>query len=150
VRRAIRDVTSGTTFAVADVRDCYASISPETLAEILGPAAAHAIAVLRRFRERGVRGLPIGPEPSAILANAVLSRLDDPIRRSGVRHLRWVDDFALWGPTADVRAAMRSLETAAAALGLDLHREKTRILEDRTEAAAVLLGDRDSSIIAAP
>jgi hypothetical protein len=45
---------------------------------------------------------------------------------------------------------MRSLETAAAALGLDLHREKTRILEDRTEAAAVLLGDRDSSIIAAP
>ena len=150
VRRAIRDVSSGTTFAVADVRDCYASISPETLAELLGPEAAHAIAVLRRFRECGVRGLPIGPEPSAILANAVLSRLDDAIRRSGVRHLRWVDDIALWGPTADVREAMRSLQMAAATLGLDLHLEKTRILEDRMEAAAVLLGDRDSSIIAAP
>lgn len=150
VRRAIRRATRGTTFAVADVRDCYGSISPETLAELLGPEAAHAIAVLRRFREGGVRGLPIGPEPSAILANAVLSRLDDAIRSGGVAHLRWVDDVVLWGPTADVRAAMRSLPAAAAALGLDLHRDKTRILEDRDEATVVLLGDRDSSIIAAP
>ena len=150
VRRAIGEATRGTTFAVADVRDCYGSISPETLAELLGPDAADAIAVLRRFRERGVRGLPIGPEPSAVLANAVLSRLDDAIRSDGVSHLRWVDDVVLWGPAADVRAAMRSLPAAAAAVGLDLHRHKTRILEDRCEAKVVLLGDRDSSIIAAP
>ena len=150
VRRAIGEATRGTTFAVADVRDCYGSISPETLAELLGPDAADAIAVLRRFREHGVRGLPIGPEPSAVLANAVLSRLDDAIRSSGVSHLRWVDDVVLWGPAADVRAAMRSLPAAAAAVGLDLHRHKTRILEDRCEATVVLLGDRDSSIIAAP
>jgi Reverse transcriptase (RNA-dependent DNA polymerase) len=148
VRRAIEEATA--TFAVADVRDCYGSISPETLAELLGPEAAHAITVLRRFRERGVRGLPIGPEPSAILANAVLSRLDDAIRSTGVRHLRWVDDIVLWGQVADVRAAMRSLPAAAAAVGLDLHHDKTRILEDRSEGRVVLLGDRDSSIIAAP
>ncbi len=150
VRRAIREATRGTTFAVADVRDCYGSISPETLAELLGPDAADAIAVLRRFREHGVRGLPIGPEPSAVLANAVLSRLDDAIRSGGVSHLRWVDDVVLWGPAADVRAAMRSLPAAAAAVGLDLHGDKTRVLQDRCEAKVVLLGDRDSSIIAAP
>jgi len=150
VRRAIGEVTRGTTFAVADVWDCYGSISPETLTELLGPDAADALAVLRRFHDRGVRGLPIGPEPSAVLANAVLSRLDDAIRSSGVSHLRWVDDVVLWGPAADVRAAMRSLSAAAAAVGLDLHRDKTRILEDRCEATVVLLGDRDSSIIAAP
>ena len=151
--RAPRDPrrTSGTTFAVADVRDCYASISPETLAELLGPEAAHAIAFLRRFHECGVRGLPIGPEPSAILANAVLSRLDDAIRRSGVRHLRWVDDIALWGPTADVgRRCVRCRSTTAARSAWICIATKTRILEDRSEAAAVLLGDRDSSIIAAP
>src|SRR5918996_1241441 len=49
VRRAIRVARPGTTFAVADVRDCYASIGPETIAAILGEEAAHAIAVLRRF-----------------------------------------------------------------------------------------------------
>jgi hypothetical protein len=149
VRRVIREATRGTRFAVADVRDCYGSISPETLAELLGPDAAAAITLLRRFREDGVRGLPIGPEPSAVLANAVLSRLDDAIRGC-VSHLRWVDDVVLWGPAADVRAAMRSVPAAAAAVGLDLHGDKTRILQDRCEAKVVLLGDRDSSIIAAP
>ena len=150
VRGAIRMATPGTTFAVADILDCYASISPETIGALLGPEAAHAVALLRRFHEHGVRGLPVGPEPSAILANAVLARLDDAIRGCGVRHVRWVDDVALWGAADDVRAAMSALAAASTEVGLQLHPRKTRILEDREEAAAVLSGDRDSSIIAAP
>jgi hypothetical protein len=142
--------TPGTTFAVADVLDCYASISPETIGALLGPEAGHAVALLRRFHEHGVRGLPVGPEPSAILANAVLARLDDAIRGCGVRHVRWVDDVVLWGAADDVRAAMSALAAASTEVGLQLHPRKTRILEDRGEAAAVLSGDRDSSIIAAP
>ena len=148
--RAVNDAKTGTTFAIADVRDCYGSISEEAIASLMGPEAAHAVAVLRRFHEAGVRGLPVGPEPSAILANAVLARLDETIRAHGIPHLRWVDDVVLWGPAGDVRAAVPALHAAAAAVGLHLHRRKTRILDDRDEAAAVLLGDRDSSIIAAP
>jgi hypothetical protein len=150
VRRAIRTAAPGTTFAIADVLDCYASISPETIGALLGPEAAHAVALLHRFREHGVRGLPVGPEPSAILANAVLARLDDVVRAHGVPHLRWVDDLVLWGSADDVRTAISGLTAATAAVGLELHPRKTRILEDRDEAAAVLSGDRDSSIIAAP
>jgi hypothetical protein len=150
VRRAIRMATPGTTFAVADILDCYGSISPETIGALLGPEAAHAVALLRRFHEQGVRGLPVGPEPSAILANAVLARLDDAIRAHGISHLRWVDDVVLWGPSDDLRAAMSALDAAASGVGLRLHPGKTRILEDRHEAAIVLPGDRDSSIIAAP
>lgn len=150
VRRAIGGATGGAAFGVADVRDCYGSISPETVAAVVGPEAAPAAAVLRRFRERGVRGLPVGPEPSAILANAVLVRLDDAIRSSGVRHLRWVDDVVLWGAAEDVRTALHALRAVAGTVGLELHGDKTRILADRDEAAAVLLGERDSSIIAAP
>jgi hypothetical protein len=150
VRRAIRHAASETTFAVADVRDCYGSISPETVAAVVGPEAARAAALLRRFRERGVRGLPVGPEPSAILANAVLVRLDDAIRGSGVRHLRWVDDLVLWGTAEDIRTALETVRAVAGTVGLELHGGKTGILEDRDEAAAVLLGGRDSSIIAAP
>ena len=150
VRRVIREATRATTFAVADVHDCYGSISPETIAALLGPEAAQAIVLLRRFQEGGVRGLPVGPEPSAILANAVLARLDEAIRAHGITHLRWVDDIVLWGPPGDVRTAMSALAATATAVGLRLHQRKSRILEDRDEAAAVLLGDRDSSIIAAP
>ena len=149
LRRAIREAASGTVFAVADVRDCYGSISPETIRALLGPEAAHAVAVLRQLRQHGVRGLPVGPDPSAMLANAALSRLDRSIRHHGVRFIRWVDDLVLWGDGDDVRRAMAALGSAAAGVGLDLHRDKTRILADRVEARTVMLGERDSSIIAA-
>ena len=153
-RKALRRVTieakRGTTFAVADVHDCYGSISPETIAALLGPEAARAVDFLRRFHERGVRGLPIGPDASAVLANAVLSELDRAIRNTGARHLRWVDDVVLWGSRGDVRHALRALDDAAARMSLALHPEKTRVLADRQEARTIALGERDSSIIAAP
>jgi hypothetical protein len=149
IRRAILDAP-GATFAVADVHDCYASVSLETITGLLGPEGAQAVDLLHRFHERGVRGLPVGPEPSAVLANAVLSRLDHAIRSAGARHLRWVDDVVLWGPAEEVRVAMAAMRTAAEAIGLALHRDKTRVFEDREEAAVALLGERDSSIIAAP
>ena len=150
LRRIIGEATRGTTFAVADVYDCYGSISPETIAALLGPEAAPAVAFLRRAHEQGVRGLPIGPDPSAILANAVLAELDGAIRGAGARHLRWVDDVLLWGSLDDVRRALGALDDAVARMGLALHPGKTRVLADRHEARSVALGGRDSSIIAAP
>ena len=150
LRRIIREATRGTTFAVADVHDCYGSISPETIASLLGSEAAPAVAFLRRAHDQGVRGLPIGPDPSAILANAVLAEMDGAIRGAGARHLRWVDDVFLWGSSDDVRRALSALDAAAARGGLELHRGKTRVLADRHEARSVALGARDSSIIAAP
>jgi hypothetical protein len=153
-RRTLREVIGGATrdtaFAVADVRDCYGSIAPRTIASLLGPEAAHAVAFLRDLQERGVRGLPSGPHASAILANAVLSEMDRAVRTTGARHLRWVDDVILWGSRTDVGRALVVLERVAATMGLALHEEKTRFLAGRREARAVALGDRDSSIIAAP
>ncbi|HWL91381.1 MAG TPA: RNA-directed DNA polymerase [Actinomycetota bacterium] len=150
LRHAIDEPTRGTAFAVADVRDCYGSISPETVDALLGPEAAHAVAFLRRLRERGVRGLPIGPYPSAIVANAVLREMDRAIRGTGARHARWVDDVFLWGTHDEVRRALVALGESANAWGLALHERKTRHLADPDEARVVALGERDSSIIAAP
>ncbi|MBA3363927.1 MAG: RNA-directed DNA polymerase [Actinobacteria bacterium] len=153
-RRTLRKVLSraapGTAFAVADVRDCYGSISPGTIASLLGPEASHAVAFLQRLQERGVRGLPIGPAPSAVLANAVLGEMDRAIRDTGARHVRWVDDVVLWGERADVRRALVTLENVTESMGLSLHHGKTRSLADIHEARAVALGEQDSSIIAAP
>ena len=153
-RRAVRSAVAGasahTVFAVADVAECYGSISPETLRAVLGPDADHLVRLLAHLQDLGVRGLPIGPDPSAFVANAVLARLDETLRRTSVDHVRWVDDLIAWGDPDDVRRALDRLAGSAEALGLELHDRKTRILEDRDEARSLTLGDRDSSIIAAP
>jgi Reverse transcriptase (RNA-dependent DNA polymerase) len=150
VRTVVDEAPPRTTFAVADVRDCYGSISPETIAMLLGPEAARAVSFLRHLHDRGVRGLPVGPESSAILANAVLSEMDRAVRGTDARHLRWVDDLVLWGSRTRVERALAVLDDVATGLGLQLHGSKTRLLAGRREARAVALGGRDSSIIAAP
>ncbi len=117
-----------------DVADCYASIRPGTVAAALASVGAEGEAV-RRFldelAEHGVAGLPVGPEPSAVLANAVLHRLDVVIASQGIPHVRWVDDVVAVaesqrdaGRVLDV--ARRSLEE----LGLRPNAEKT-LVEDR-------------------
>src|SRR5438105_14714952 len=86
--------------------------------------------MLRRFEAAGRRGLPVGPEPSAVLANAVLSAADRTIASQGVRHLRWVDDFTVAVPDRD--AARRVLEAVRGSLirfGLEASPEKTRIID---------------------
>ncbi len=55
--------------------DCYGSISPETIAQRSSGRRPRTPSPSSGASTRaGVRGLPIGPDPSAILANAVLSR----------------------------------------------------------------------------
>jgi hypothetical protein len=162
ISSAVRAASRGTVFGVADVRSCYPTISPAAILRSLGPVAGPVVALLERFVDAGVRGLPIGPDPSAILANAVLTGLDDALRRSGVRHLRWVDDIVLWGERADVVRAVAAAHLAASRVGLDLHDRKTRILDDRDElrgpprssgrfeTSGVRAGGRSAPIIAAP
>jgi len=158
LRSAIAGAPRGTMFVITDVRDCYGSIAPETIASLLGPAATEALLLLGRFRDEGVRGLPIGPAASAVLANAALAELDTSLRAAGVRHVRWVDDVVAWGARADVRRAVRSLRLAAGAIGLELHAGKTILLDAPDDARAVLrsrmpsvpVRERTTGIIAAP
>ena len=120
---------------VADVRDCFGSIDPPATASALAELGSRddtreIVRLLERFAEDGVPGLPIGPEPSAILANAVLARADRVLSAAGMAHVRWVDDIV--GVARDARHAERALSAwreTLASLGLDVHEEKTRILE---------------------
>lgn len=94
-----------------------------------GDEAERLLEVLRPLWEEGVTGLPIGPEPSAIIANAVLGPVDEAIRGSGCQPLRWVDDWVL--PVASGGQAGRLLVTIERALddlGLQLNPAKTRVL----------------------
>jgi reverse transcriptase-like protein len=135
---------------LADVRDCYRSITPETAARGLAAAGcdrsdvAAIVRFLRSLRPEGIRGLPVGPEPSAVLANAALLPLDEALLATGVSWLRWVDDVVAFTPTR--REAARVLDVVRATLGvlgLSANDAKSRIVPDRDEAAA-MLGRRGS------
>lgn len=130
---------------VADVLDCYRSISTETVARGLAAAGcdrgdvAVVVRFLRSLRSEGIRGLPVGPDPSAVLANAALLPVDEALQAAGVVSLRWVDDVVAFTTTR--REAARVIDVLHATmglLGLALNETKTRILTDRDEAAAVL------------
>jgi Reverse transcriptase (RNA-dependent DNA polymerase) len=127
---------AGGVLTFADVRRCYASISPSTVgAELrrLGVGTAVAIeAFLRGLEPEGVRGLPVGPDPSAVLANAVLGRADLALERAGVAHVRWVDDVVL--SSSDPRGALRVLRGALEEIGLRLNERKTRVVLDGSSA----------------
>lgn len=121
--------------AITDVRECYASIRPGVVQDRLASLGASLEITsevgcwLRAFGDEGVTGLPVGPEASAVLADAVLFAGDIALRAAGVVHLRWVDDVVIASP--DRRGAVRALDRlrqAWAAVGLEVHDGKTLLL----------------------
>jgi hypothetical protein len=66
------------TIAFADVRRCYASMSPSIVGDALGragiPTACEVEGFLAGLGRIGVEGLPVGPQASAVLANGRLGR----------------------------------------------------------------------------
>lgn len=111
----------------ADVRRCYRSIGATAVeaglrrAGVDGAVRDEIAAFLRAVRTAGIEGLPVGPPPSLVLANAVLAIADDAVRREGVAYLRWVDDVVLIGEAARVRRAAAAWRAALRDLGLDEH-----------------------------
>jgi hypothetical protein len=139
-RRRIASAATGPFRAafVGDVRDCYGSITHGEVARALRRLGAHEVGVrtlvetLRGFEERGVRGLPVGPQPSAVLANAVLAPVDRAVAGAvDGPVLRWVDDivaFAIDGQGA--RRAAEVFERTLAELGLVPHEGKSMTIDD--------------------
>lgn len=124
----------------ADVRDCYGSIAPGVVATSLRelgcePGIAGAVgALLDHLAEPHARGLPVGPAASAVLANAVLVRVDRALERAGALHLRWVDDVvASARGQRDAERLLAVLRAALASLGLELNESKTRIVMNPSE-----------------
>ncbi len=145
-RVAIRLAEDLHTVAVTDVRDCFASIRDAAVEEALlrlacePRAVARIVGLLRGFARDGIPGLPIGPEPSAVLANAVLSAADEALEASGSVHLRWVDDFVVVARhAADAGKALEQLRGALEAVGLSVNERKTRIHDGVAFARAALL-----------
>ena len=86
IRQANRLARDARWVAITDVRECYPSMTVAAVCArlcALGVSAVTAEDVcgwLRTFADAGVDGLPIGPAPSALLADAMLSSSDEAIR----------------------------------------------------------------------
>ena len=132
--------------AFGDVHRCYASMSPAIVGDALRragiPTAREVEGFLSGLEGLGVEGLPVGPDASAVLANAVLAQVDRTLRDAGVEHLRWVDDVVLSGQ--DAAAALSVFRTALASIGLRANETKTRIVADAEGlgASIAVSGDR--------
>jgi reverse transcriptase-like protein len=115
----------------SDVRECFASISlPAVERALRGLGLRHdgAGEVLHLCASCGVRGLPVGPWPSAVLANAVLAESDRAAARTGVRVLRWVDDVLFVSDEpASAWGAFEVWREALAEIGLEPHEGKTAL-----------------------
>jgi hypothetical protein len=134
VRRSILGA-SGSVVIVSDVRDCYPSVGERALEAV---ACSHELrSFLRGVADAGVRGIPVGPDPSAILANGVLGYADRAAAAAGCRPIRWVDDVVM--VAAGRRPAFRAFDAwrrALGELGLEAHDGKTRMFTDVDEAIA--------------
>jgi hypothetical protein len=156
-RRAVARATATPprgAIVVSDVRDCYGSIHPRALA-LVGIDDPDLLAFLRGLEDAGVRGLPVGPPPSAIIANAVLGFADRAVVEAAAVPIRWVDDVVLVG--RDRLGAERAFDAwrrALASLGLEAHDGKTVRDPGRRVAragpSASLVPARSHAIIASP
>jgi hypothetical protein len=144
-RRLRRAIRPGRPLALiaSDVARCYASISPVAvglaLAACGGDGVDELLELLERIATAGTPGLPVGPEPSAVLANAVLAVADRSARETGAQILRWVDDVVLIAP--DRRAVVRAFDAwvrGVRLVGLQPNTEKTRLWSTEDDAATAL------------
>lgn len=75
-------------------------------------------------------GTPQGAVISPLLANLYLNPLDHQVAQQGHRMVRYADDFVvLCRSREEAVAALSHIQTWAAAAGLNLHPEKTRIVD---------------------
>jgi hypothetical protein len=134
-----------------DIKSYYPSVDIDRLQSVLKasrclrPAAFLILKMLRQWQLRdGLRGLPIGPEVSAIIGNFFLHPLDRLLEANGYEHLRWSDDLFIFGPTiTSCESSMSVLDAGLSDLRLTRSIEKTRPFDNVAEARRNL---RDESL----
>jgi hypothetical protein len=134
----------------SDVRECYPSIGARAIrlaAARAGGDADPLLAFLASTHDAGSSGVPIGPAPSAAIADAVLAIADAESLAAGLTPVRWVDDVVFAGGRAQVARAERSWRAALADLGLRDHEGKRRTIGAGTHAAAPSLLTRPARVI---
>ncbi|MDA4131912.1 MAG: group II intron reverse transcriptase/maturase [Thaumarchaeota archaeon] len=141
-----KEITGGRPYLVdADIRNCFGSIPHEGLMEEVGKEVSDPklLALVRQFVEADIveelkrwtpeRGTPQGAVLSPLLANIYMHEFDQRMLAAGHEVIRYADDFVVTCRTQEEAERVRARAgEILKAMGLELHPEKTRVLDTRT------------------
>jgi hypothetical protein len=124
-----------------DVEGYYPSVDVERLQSLLQhcgclvPAAFLILKVLREWQLRdGLRGLPIGPEVSAVIGNFLLRPVDRSLEANRYEYLRWSDDITFGQTIVSCQGSMVVLDEVLSNLRLARSVEKTMAFDNVYDA----------------
>jgi RNA-directed DNA polymerase len=143
LRRVVALLEGGYTQVVdADLKSYFDTIPQEQLLERVRTKVSdgRVLQLIDAFLKQGVldegkhwipeQGTPQGGVLSPLLSNIYLDALDHHMARLGYQMVRYADDFVILGRSeAEAQAALREVEQWTRAAGLQLHPEKTRIVD---------------------
>ncbi|CAK1716468.1 RNA-directed DNA polymerase [Vibrio crassostreae] len=119
-----------------DITDCYSQLYLKKLINTITSAdsnlesmASYLHDFLSDMNNNTSQGVPVGPAPSIIMAEAILSDIDLFLKNKGVEHTRYVDDFRIFSDSK--KELLNTLESLTIYLfdnhKLTLSSEKTTI-----------------------
>jgi len=145
LRKVWKEIESGREWIVdADLKDFFGSVDHEKLLTLIAQRVAdgRVLRLIRTMLAAGIyaagrlfpteRGTPQGGVISPLLSNILLTPFDREMRRRGYRLTRYADDWVITCESAaQARAALAAAQQILEKLGVQLNREKTRIVHVR-------------------
>lgn len=153
----LRNAANCSKVAVVDVSDFYSRVYHHRLENVLatvckcdGTIVKTIDWLLRRLSEGKSFGLPVGGAAARILSEALLLRTDRLLHLRGIRFVRFVDDYIIFGQSEDdLRSSILTLsQILLDNEGLSLNHGKTRIYDSswyRLKGSVFAAGAEDQS-----
>jgi len=143
MRKVWKEIQSGRAWIVdADLKDFFGSADHEKLLTLVAQRVADGriLRLIRGMLQAGSygqgrlfptkRGTPQGSVISPLLSNILLTPFDQEMRRKGYQLTRYADDWVVVCKSVEeARAAMAAALRILKELGVELHPQKTRIVQ---------------------
>jgi len=154
LRRVDHLLEQGYTWVVdADLKSYFDTIPHDRLLQLVRDKVSdgRVLELVEAFLTQGIMeeakywipetGTPQGGVVSPLLSNIYLNPLDHRMEKEGVQMVRYADDFVLLCRTeGEARAALEKVQTWTVAAGLQLHPEKTRVVDASQRGGFDFLG----------
>jgi RNA-directed DNA polymerase len=135
----------------ADLKSYFDTIPKDRLLKMVQQKISdrRVLSLIKQFLDQGIMedlrtwtpeaGVPQGAVLSPVLSNAYLNPLDHQMAESGFQMVRYADDFVILCRTREeAEAALAAVRVWVETQGLQLHPEKTHIVDARTESFSFL------------